>query len=322
MRVWTYVSCWKRQKPKTRQDTPPVATRATMRREYADIVVGSSLRALLFAFTHRLPIVYSEAQRPFRFDYFEPAVDLSCLKISQESKTLTTHTGVKTIGTAKEILWERLMFLLSVEGLDPVSNLCHSIRHKEGSLICSDEYSKIAEISFDKCHYFGDQNAHGLVKEKTLDPLNYICYDWIAFNRGGKHSIDHLQFDEDIVNQVWFYPSDRIDGATKVKDACVVSKMTSEQIAHFDNSQTMVRFKLLHLMESIGMKGKFNGYGSNGNPKYYKFRTSSIARSRRECRNTPKPQAGNITLPQDSEEDLLKGLPQSCLGYNRLLRHL
>ena len=44
------------------------------------------------------------------------------------------------------------------------------------------------------------------------------------------------------------------------------------------------------------MKGKFNGYGQNGKPKYYKFRTSSIARTKRQCADKQKPEAKNIKI--------------------------
>ena len=295
---------------------------AKMKYEHEHIVVGSSLSALLFAFVNKYPVFFAQERRPFRFDYLPIDADLSGLKISMSPKSLTTFEGEKEVGIPKELLWERLLFLLGLEGQQPLSNLCHTMRWTPDSLVCSNEYSKIAEVNFERCYYFGDDQSVGLAKEKALDPPQYICYDWIAFNRGGKHHIDYIEFDDDLVRQVWFYPSDRIDGATAVKDACVVSTLTEEQLRDFNYSETMARFKLVHQMESLGMKGKFNGYGPNGKPKHYKFRTSSTARQKHEQRITPQPQASNIEIPQDSEEDLLEALPQGCLGYDRLLRHL
>jgi hypothetical protein len=49
--------------------------------KYDKIVIGSSLEALMFAFNNELPIFFSEEQRPFRFDYLEPDIDLSFLKL-------------------------------------------------------------------------------------------------------------------------------------------------------------------------------------------------------------------------------------------------
>ena len=160
------------------------------------------------------------------------------------------------------------------------------------------------------------------MKEKTLAKQNYICYDWIAFNRGGKHDVDYIKLEDDFVNEVWFYPSDRIDGATPVKDACVVSKIKKEDILDFDFSETMARFKLISEMETRGMKGVFNGLGPTGKPKYYKFRTTHITRTKRRDQEPAWEEHGAIKVPKLKEHDLLKDLPSSCVDYDRFLRYL
>ena len=63
--------------------------------------------------------------------------------------------------------------------------LCKAIRCNEESIVCSNEYSKIFEASFNKCYYFGDPNASGFVRKTNLTN-SYICYDYIVFNSGGK----------------------------------------------------------------------------------------------------------------------------------------
>ena len=241
--------------------------------EYDTIVIGSSLSAVLYAFNNKFPIFFAEERRPFRFDYLEPALDLSCLKIPGAAKSLTTFGGEKNIGVTKELLWERLLFLLSLDGNAPLSNLCHSIRYDGDRVVCSNEYSKIMEFKFNECIYFGDKKSTGFVSQKGLDEDSYVCYDYIAFNKGGKHEIDHIRTNDDFVSEIWFYSSDRIDGNTPVRDACAVSKLTGVQLTDFDFSETMARFKVVHEMEQRGMKGLFaGGYTTAGNPKHYKFR--------------------------------------------------
>ena len=114
-------------------------------------------------------IIFSDFQKPHRFDYFEPQLDLSFLKLPQElqRKSLTTFDGTIETGTAKYIVWERLLFLLSLQGLVPLSNLCKSIRFSDNRITCFNEYSKIAEITFNNCIYFRDDNTNGLFGEKT-----------------------------------------------------------------------------------------------------------------------------------------------------------
>jgi len=288
--------------------------------EYDEIVIGSSLKAVLFAFQRRIPIIFSHLERPFRFDYFKSDLDFSSLKLENVEKNFQAFGEILTFGMAKEDLWERLLFFLSLDGKVPFSNLCKSMRLQENKVICSNEYSKIAQINFETCYFFGDQNCSGM-KEKTLAKQNYICYDWIAFNRGGKHDVDYIKLDDDFVNEVWFYPSDRIDGATPVKDACVVSRIKEENILDFDYSETMARFKLISEMETRGMKGVFNGYGPNGKPKYYKFRTTSIARTKHKEKVTSWEEQDGIKIPELKEEDLLRDLHSASLAYDRFLRH-
>ena len=272
--------------------------------EYDKIVSGSSLTAVLYAFIHNYPIFFAEERRPFRFDYFSPELDLSALKIPTCNKSLTTFDGVKLLGQPKELLWERLLFLLSLDGKAPLSNACHNIRYDGDTVVCSNEYSKIMEFKFNECYCFGDQDSLGFAEQKALDEDTYICYDYIAFNKGGKHEVDYIKTADDFVSEIWFYPSDRIDGNTPVRDACAVSYLTSADLQDFNSSETMARFKVIHEMESRGMKGPFaHGYTTAGNPKHYKFRTTSIRRETYKQTNEFKAQASNILLPKIDEEE-------------------
>jgi len=289
---------------------------------YDEIVIGSNLRALLFAFTHNLPIFFTRPQRPVRFEYLSPIVDLESIGIPSLSRSLLTHAAPRLVGAPKEVLWDRLLFVLSLGGQAPLSNLCENIRHTGHSLVCSNAYSKIYELTFKKAYYFGDSHCEGLVSEKKVANPIYTCYDWIAFNRGGKHEIDYIETPDDFVQQVWFYPSDRIDGNTLVKDACVVSMLSEEQLLNFDYSQTMARFKMIAEMKARGMKGVFNGYSPTGIPKYYKFRTTIIGRERYPQSPSACPSVAAVEIPDVTEEDLLKDLSTSCVGYHRLLNNL
>lgn len=267
-------------------------------------------------------MVFTEADRPFRFDFLKPDDSYENLKITNITRDISSFAGVRQVGMPKSLLWERLMFLLSMDSLIPLSNLCNTIRNDDNSISCFNEYSKIAELRYDKCFYFGDNNANGFVSKKDLAEKKFVCYDWVAFNRGGKHEIDHITTDDKFVKEIWFYPSDRIDGKTAVKDACAVSFLSESDMLDFNYSETMARFKLVHEMESRGMKGKFNGYGPNGKPKHYKFRTTSIARTKHQRANSIKPQSENIEIPQVCEEGLLQDLQQTKLDTNRFLRWL
>jgi len=282
-----------------------------MRLKYKDIVIGSTLQAALFAIHRNAPILFTEVREPFRFDYFSPTISFPYLGIPSENKPLKGIDDVLYVGPKKSILWERLLFISSLAGNLPLGGLCDNIRYDGKTLTCSNEYSKIAEIEFEHCYYFGDSGARGLLREKDVAKKEYICYDWIAFNRGGKHEIDILNTEDRFVKRIWFYPSDRIDGETLVKDACVVSHLNEAEIFDFDYSETMARFKAVSEMEKRGLKGRFNGYCPKyGNPKYYKFRTAHIHREKKLIKESEWVEEGNITSPTLSIEELLQPLPQ------------
>jgi hypothetical protein len=77
---------------------------------------------------------------------------------------------------------------------------------------------------------------------------------------------------------------------------------------------------MIHEMEKRGMKGVFNGYGPNGNPKYYRFRTTHFTR-RSERTTTPlKGGQKNVKIPQPKEQDLLKDLSSACVDSGGFLR--
>jgi hypothetical protein len=150
-----------------------------------------------------------------------------------------------------------------------------------------------------------------------------LCYDYIAFNKGGKHEIDYINTGDDFVSEIWFYGSDRIDGNTPVRDACAVSTLTEQQLLDFDYSETMARFKTIHEMESRGMKGQFaGGYTTAGNPKHYKFRTTSIGRQTHQQRAEVEPAEPHVAIPQESTQNLLNSLPSASVAYDRFLKYL
>ena len=290
---------------------------------YQKIVIGSCLDAMMYAFKNGYPVFFTTPMKPFRFDYMEPSIDLSCLKISTCNKSLTTFDGKKNVGVARELLWERLYFLLSLDGKAPLSSLCNNIRYDGERVVCSNEYSKIMEFAFEECVYFGDRHTLGFVRQKALDEHTYLCYDYIAFNKGGKHEIDYIHTGDDFVSEIWFYPSDRIDGNTPVRDACAISRLTAGQLLDFDYSETMARFKTVHEMEQRGMKGTFaHAYTKAGNPKHYKFRTTSIRRETHKRGDEVFPEFENVKVATPDTQALYQSIPQASLAYDRFLRNL
>ena len=65
------------------------------------------------------------------------------------------------------------------------------------------------------------------------------------------------------MKEIFFYPSDRIDGNHDKKDLVAISYLTKEELRDIDFSEIYVNFKVKALMKSAGIKGRRNGRDVN-----------------------------------------------------------
>ena len=247
-------------------------------RKYEEIVIGSSLSAVIFAFNNELPIFFTKSRHPKVIDRVDPNLDLSFLGIENERMTLNSFGEKRDVGTQKSLIWDRLLFILALDGRAPLANICETMRYNGETLVFNDEYKKIGEIDFEKCYYYGDDNAKNLVRVKK-EPRHYICHDWVRYRVGGKHDCDYIETNDDFVNKILYYYPYRQRGNSSIKTACAISKLKTEQIHDFDYSGTMTCFKVVHEMKSRGMKARVSEYGPDGKPKKYKaYKTEHMKR--------------------------------------------
>tara|TARA_Y100000114_G_scaffold64604_1_gene59168 strand:+ start:915 stop:1790 length:876 start_codon:yes stop_codon:yes gene_type:complete len=291
-----------------------------MKFEYESIVIGSNLRALLFAFYNKLPVLFTAVQKPHDFEFLDPSCDTSFLNLDNALKSHESFSKNFDFGEKQVLLWERLYFLLSMEGLIPLSNLCDTIRYTGDSLVCSSEYDKLCEIIFDKCYYFGDNRTYKLITARKKQNARYKVFDRIGFNTGGKHHIDYMESSDDFVSKVWFYSSDRICGNTGVKDACALSILTDEQLNSSSFTQTMTNFKLLDLLKKNGLKGRVYGYNKHGESLHRSFKTHTIRRDKVLIDTPEWDETTNVKKINLSTSELIKLASKSDLSnYSYLL---
>ncbi len=286
---------------------------------YDKIVVGSDLRALLFAYINSYPILFAHRQKPFDYEFFNPETSLEFCGIPDQVETLNCNSNTKKVGVKKVILWERLYFLLSLNGLLPVSNLCSIIRHNDGKISCHNEYSKIAEFEFNQCFYFDSPSCFNFAIDNLLDERNYLCYDEIAFNKGGKHDIEFINDNDKFVSEIYFHITSRLLGNNSIRDAVALSTLTESQLQDFNFSETMASFKISSLLKENGVRGQFNGYSKNGVPMYYNFKTTSVRRTTRKLPGNIKSKYRNIKIVED---DVYKILNQPLNTKDHLLTKL
>ena len=288
---------------------------------YEQIVVGSSLRAVLFAALNDFPVFFTKPEKPFEFDYFDPSIDLSSWGLHNELQLLTTPNGEKKTGQNKIALWEHVFFVLGLKGLTPFSDFCSSLRIDDNTLTGYSEYAKLRSVDFGVCHYFDDHATYNLLPSENT-PKTYNVYDRFAFIRGGKHHFDLIEDKDHFCNKIWFYPSPRLDGETLIKDACVLSILSDDQIDDFDFSETLVRLTTLQKMKDLGLRGPKNGKQADGSQRYRSFKAQAINRTKFLISPPLWLETDTIKVPQIAEADLVKDLGRIAENNKRILNSI
>lgn len=266
---------------------------------YKKIIIGSSLNALLYSFLNNIPFVYVKLERPHRFDYFEPEQDLSFFGIENNPQTLMSRRCANIIGAAKDIIWEKLYFYLTLAGLNPVADKASSINIVPPGTCCKvfTHKARMIKISFEELIIFSDEGVSGLPTPISFPTKKYKVYDWFDVRSGMKHEYDFLEDDDYFVNQILFYPTDRVDGNQPFKDAVSISYLTEEQLTSFDYSDINARFKTLKMMKEAGIRGARNGRDmlDKNKFKYYAVRIENSHRTKEL-----------LTLPVYESTDIIK----------------
>ena len=292
-----------------------------MNLHYEQIVVGSSLRALLYASLHELPVFFTKPDKPKPFELFSPSVDLSSFGLENTLRFWETPEGQHQTGDYKIHLWEHLLFVLGLKGLAPFSDMCDSLRLDDDCLTGYSEYAKLRSVDFDVCHYFDDAGRYNLLATEEGE-AQYKVYDRIAFMRGGKHKYDLITTGDDFCDSIWFYPTPRVDGKTAIKDACAISILSVDQLDDFDFSETMARLTTLETMKDLGLRGPKNGYQEDGRPRYRSFKTETIDRKKFLLSPPLWIETDTIKAPKIPEERLIERLPEIARTNKRIIEPL
>jgi len=251
--------------------------------EYDELVIGSGLNALAYSYLNSKPLVLNGVKKPFFFESFPPGLDLAHLFYKNIERNLKGFKEDKQIGASKSELWKRLLFMHSLSGLSPLSSHAASIRidNKNSIKIMTQDFKSVS-MKFNKLRVFDDENILGL-EQPTKEIKRYKVIDWIDVKSGMVHPYDFMKSSIDFVREVYFYPSERIDGKSNKKDLVSVSYLNEQQLNDHDFSDTMARFKIQKMMKRAGIKGARNGKDIL-RPEQYKYYALNIKPRKRELR--------------------------------------
>jgi hypothetical protein len=284
------------------------------------IVVGSSLEALTYAYLNNLPLIHTRLQSPHFLDRFNPDQDLSKFGIDNKIKIIKSNDEDRSVGIKKIFLWEKLYFNLSLSGQIPLESKCVSLRIDNGTLKASTSKARLAKIKFNELVVFDDNSFIGLGSYNMKDK-KYKVYDWFQVRSGMKHEYDVICGDDEFVNKIYFYQSDRIDGNHPFKDAISYSYLTEEQLQDFEYSDINARFKTIYMMKQAGIKGTRNGRDSV-NKDRYKYYAIKIENSKRQIIETQNvyENKDNITFIYDSFCDIIEKNKLTDSYVSRILK--
>jgi hypothetical protein len=252
-----------------------------------EVVIGNGLSALVYAYCNDRMLIRVRDEGPPPFDFFEPRFDLTPYYFNSIDYELKSNSGVKIVGAPKRELWERLSFVLSLSGNMPFAGNVKAIRVNPEKKIVSVVGSGAAtEISYTKLRVFDDTDLYGLDDFRNLETVEFLSpkkikiLDWLNVRSGCRHEHDHMYTGDDFVNEIYFYPSERVDGKHDLKDLVAISYLTREQLNDVEYSDTYARLKVRGIMKDHGIRGTRNGRDTK-NPekyKYYAIRIESAAR--------------------------------------------
>lgn len=207
------------------------------------VVIGGDLRALLYGYYNSLPVLFSEPKRPFMFD------TLGSLKVDVRGYDGDPY---------QDMLWVYLNFVLGVSGLLPLSGVANKIRYTDGIIRIATKNARKIKIKANKIIIFDPEQISPLPMTKKTIKRKRRVIDWINVTGMGAYKLDRIEREEDILSEVIFYSSERVDIASH-QDAVAISYIHSRHLNEPKYATYSFRFIMDDEMKRLGVKGRKTG---------------------------------------------------------------
>jgi hypothetical protein len=240
-----------------------------------NVVIGGDLRSLLLSIIHHCPLVINNLRPPSFIERFGGFVDLSPFGLQDNSSKLE--------------LWKRLIYILSIEGriLNAQQFSAIEINSKENVLTVLSERNK-TQFQYENLYVTDPSNIRG-TRLYTKYKKKQKVYDFFNVTSATRTGLDEIQRKEDFINHILFYPSIRNNTHSYVKDLCITSYLTEEQLDNHDYSDTSARLIVKRILKENGIRGTKNGLNPNYPDKSdqkFKYRPISILYENRVIQKT------------------------------------
>ena len=277
-----------------------------------NVVIGGDLKSLLLSIIHHCPLVVNNLRPPSFIERFGGFPDLSPFGLDNNSSKLD--------------LWKRLMYILSIEGkiLNAQQFSTIEINAKENTLTVLSERNK-TQFQYENLYVTDPSNIRG-TRFYTKYKKKQKVYDFFNVKSATRSDLEEIQRDEDFINHILFYESLRDNTHSYVKDLCITSYLTEEQLDSHDYSDTSVRLIVKRILKENGVKGTKNGLNPNYPEKSdqkYKYRPISILYENRVVQkelDSVKFTSDNIDYIDMDEEQMLRDNEKLFFGCSYIRR--
>lgn len=147
-----------------------------------NIVIGSSLEAVLFSYYNKYKLLYTKNMQPL---FIEEIEDFG-------------------LGTDKKIIWDKHIFLLSLAGYVPFENKIKHLRYiDKNNLVVITNKDHVYNINYNKLYIFDD--ADFLDLPLSISSTSSLCriIDFFSYN-GKKIETENILRKDDFLNQIVF----------------------------------------------------------------------------------------------------------------------
>lgn len=175
--------------------------------------------------------------------------------------------------------WSRLSLMLGLLGklCQPDENTTPRITYDEIKFQSS---GRLQRYKFKECSVFDPTGITLENKIKETSATTYTVVDDFELSSLGKKYpyLNPYESKDKFAQEIHFYTSPRVDGASFVTDCAMISTLTQEQLNSFEYSDSIAKFVVLRHLTALGVYGIFMNNYKNGSPKYRKPKVKHVKR--------------------------------------------
>ena len=295
-----------------------------MKVHYENIIIGSTLPALIYAYFNDWKIVTANDRRPYFFSRYKHGFDFGFCGLESEDRVLLSPQGEIAVGMKKLKSWNRLNYFLNLAGNFITPGLARGVRlTDDGELRAVSEGNQMIKLTFDRLHIFDPGSITGL--PITPDFTFYEVIDWIDIKELERNELNYFYSGDSFLANVHLYFPDsvKVGRAQNIKYSVCTSYIHKDEIDEIGYSEKYACFKLEHIFKSAGMKGPKNGF-KRGKQIYRPIKLLHRTREKNKILDLPYGENNGkiIYYPDCSEQAIFNNISKKAPRLWRLTRNL